>query len=205
VTELWLATGNEKKRAELERGLQPFGLWLRLQTELPGYVAPAEDQPSFAGNAVTKACALARAARRYALADDSGLCVDALGGRPGVQSARYAGEAASDRERVRKLLAELRDVPPERRSAHFVCALALARPDGSLLASFERRCDGVLLEAPRGQGGFGYDPLFVALAHAGWPGRPTFAELEPAQKDAVSHRGQALAALIAWLETHPLP
>ena len=200
---LWIATGNAKKRAELERLLAPLGLRLRVPGELPTPWEPVEDQPDFAGNARKKAQSLAALARGVALADDSGLCVDALDGRPGVLRARYGGEGLDDRGRLLRLLDELGDVPEERRTARFVCSLCLCGPDGDVRLAVEGRCEGLLLRAPRGEGGFGYDPAFVPLALRDRDQPPTFAELGPADKDALSHRGQALRALLTRLQQEP--
>lgn len=200
--ELWIATGNKKKLAELERMLLPLGIRLRTPKELGVPWDPVEDQPDFAGNARVKAQSLALAARGVALADDSGLCVDALGGRPGVHSARYGGEGLDDRGRLLRLLAEIAHVPDGERTARFRCSLCLCGPDGSVRAVAEGACEGVLLRAPRGDGGFGYDPAFVPVAMLA--GRkpeatPTFAELDAEQKDRLSHRGHALRSLVARL------
>ena len=132
-----------------------------------------------------------------AIADDSGIAAAALGGRPGVRSARYAGEDATDEQNLQKLLAELRD-SADRRVA-YVCALAYADPEGERRI-FTERCEGVLAAQPRGSGGFGYDPAFVPGDYD--DGR-TMAELEPAEKDAISHRGRAARALRDWLEARP--
>jgi XTP/dITP diphosphohydrolase len=198
MDDLWLATNNPKKRAELERLLAPLGVRLRLPAELAAPFAPVEDQPTFAGNARVKAEALARLAGGHALADDSGLCVDALGGRPGVHSARYGGPGLSDRDRLLALLDELRAVPADQRTAHFTCSLCLCGPDGQVLATVEEHCRGTLLAAPTGDGGFGYDPIFVPTAFAGDPAH-TFARLDAATKDRLSHRGQALRRLASML------
>lgn len=195
---LWLGSNNQKKRAELERILLPLGITLRTPEHLAVRYAPVEDQPDFAGNARVKAAELARLAGGVALADDSGLCVDALGGRPGVHSAHYGGPGLDDRGRLQRLLEELRDVPPDRRTAHFTCSLCLCAADGSVLAAIEERCAGTLLTAPAGSGGFGYDPIFVPLEFAHDPTR-TFALLDAATKDRLSHRGKALRALAARL------
>jgi len=197
---LWIASNNDKKRVELERLLSGLGYDLRLQREAPDAPEVEEDQPDFAGNAKLKAASLARTVGALALGDDSGLCVDALDGRPGVRSARYA--PGSDADRTAKLLEELSDVPRQRRGARFVCHVCLADPDGEVVARFEGTCDGVILEAPRGDKGFGYDPVFVATAHGDIDQAPTFAELSAAQKDAVSHRGAALRQLADFLRQH---
>jgi XTP/dITP diphosphohydrolase len=202
---LWIASSNPSKRAELEQLLQPLGYRLRGLDQAPAPLQAAEDAPDFAGNAERKAAALARLVGEPAVADDSGLCVDALGGRPGVHSARYAGPGATDAQRNALLLAELAGIPPERRTARFVCHVCLAAADGSVLARFEGVCEGTIAEAPRGSGGFGYDPLFVAAAYRAVPGAPTFAELAAEQKNAVSHRARALRDLVRHLTLHPLP
>lgn len=196
--ELWLASGNAKKRAELERILAPLGLVLHTPDRLGVPFAPAETAPDFAGNARIKAQALAALAHGMALADDSGLCVDALAGRPGVHSARYGGPGLDDRGRLLRLLDELRDVPPARRTAHFTCSLCLCDPDGRVLAAIEEHCEGTLLPTPAGSGGFGYDPIFVPREFAGDPAK-TFAALDAVTKDRLSHRGKALRALAARL------
>lgn len=193
---LWIGTNNKKKRAELERMLAPLGVALRTPDELGQPFDPVEDQPDFAGNARVKASTLARLAGGVALADDSGLCVDALGGRPGVLSARYGGPGLDDRGRLLRLLDELRDVPDPRRTARFVCSLCVCAPDGRVLAAIEDVCEGTLLRAPQGEGGFGYDPIFVPVEFGGDPAR-TFAALDAATKDRLSHRGKALRALAA--------
>ena len=198
MQELWVGTNNAKKRAELERLLLPLGLALRTPAELGVPFEPVEDQPDFAGNARVKAALLARLAGGFALADDSGLCVDALGGRPGVLSARYGGAGLDDRGRLLRLLDELRAVPAAQRTAHFTCSLCLCAADGSVRAAIEATCEGTLLAAPAGTGGFGYDPIFVPREFGGDPTK-TFAQLDAATKDRLSHRGQALRQLAARL------
>lgn len=197
---LWIASNNEKKRAELERLLSGLGYELHLQSEAVDAPDVVEDRPDFAGNAELKARSLARVVGAAAVGDDSGLCVDALDGRPGVRSARYA--TGSDADRYGKLLSELIDTPPERRSARFVCHICLAGPDGEVLTRVEGACEGVIIEAPRGAEGFGYDPVFVAAAHGSADSAPTFAELSATEKDAVSHRGAALRQLANFLQQH---
>jgi XTP/dITP diphosphohydrolase len=149
----------------------------------------AETGTTFAENALLKARAVAAATGVAAVADDSGLCVDALGGMPGVLSARWAGRHGDDKANLDLVLAQLSDVPDERRTAHFVCAAALALPSGGSRVA-EGRLDGVLVRAPRGTNGFGYDPIFVPHGD-----RRTTAEMSPAEKDAISHRGRAFRAL----------
>jgi XTP/dITP diphosphohydrolase len=154
--------------------------------DVPGVTLPAEDGRTYAENAAAKARAVAAATGALALADDSGLEVDALGGRPGVHSARYGGPGLTDADRVRLLLAELGGVPPGRRTARFRCAIAVSDPAGRVDV-VEGVAEGQVLDAARGASGFGYDPIFY---HP--PSRATFAELPPERKNAVSHRAQAL-------------
>lgn len=195
--ELVIATGNRGKLAEVRRILEEAGLPVRVYAldEFPGITLPPEDGETFVDNARLKALAVARQAGRPALADDSGLCVDVLGGRPGVRSARYAGEGAGDAANNAKLLAELAGVPAERRGAEFRSAVVLALPDGRWTAA-EGSVRGRILEAPRGDGGFGYDPLFFSDELG-----MTFAEATPEAKNRVSHRGRALRALLPRLRS----
>jgi XTP/dITP diphosphohydrolase len=195
---LWIGTNNKKKRAELERLLAPLGVELKTPDQLGAAFDPVEDAPDFAGNARIKASALARLSGGVALADDSGLCVDALDGRPGVLSARYGGPGLDDRGRLLRLLDELRETQDARRTARFVCSLCVCAPDGRVLAAIEDVCEGTLLRAPQGEGGFGYDPIFVPVEFAGDPTR-TFAALDSATKDRLSHRGKALRRLATRL------
>jgi XTP/dITP diphosphohydrolase len=164
--------------------------------DFPSIMLPAEGAASYAENALLKARAVVVATGMFALADDSGIEVDALDGRPGVRSARYGGGGLTDEERCALLLRELRDVPPGRRTARYRCVVALRAPDGRE-ATTEGVVEGIILEEPRGSGGFGYDPLFH---HAGLGA--TFAEVTPEAKHAVSHRGQAMARarqiLLGW-------
>lgn len=185
--EILLASTNAGKLAEFER----------LLADVPGYtfrLAPPleieETGDTFAANAILKAETTLRLTGQAALADDSGLAVEALDGRPGVYSARYAPTEA---ERISKLLAELAGVPAARRGASFVCAIALARPNLPTIV-VEGRCDGVIADTPRGTGGFGYDPVFLVPEL----GR-TFGELTPVEKNKLGHRGRAATRLVAAL------
>lgn len=188
-----VATTNRGKLAEVAAILGAGGVEVvPVETVLAGWSLD-ETGATFEENARAKARDVARRAGVAALGDDSGLEVAVLGGAPGVRSARYAGEGASDAANVAKLLAALRDVPAGSRQAAFRCAVALAWPDGEVVEA-EGRCDGTIALAPRGTAGFGYDPVFVDVA----TGR-TFAELGAAAKHARSHRGRALAALRAAL------
>ena len=189
-----LATANPGKQREFQALLGPLGFEVLLQSAL-GVVAPEETGDSFEANALLKARHAARRTGLPALADDSGLEVDALGGRPGVRSARYAGEGASDAANNQRLLAELAGVPPPQRGARYRCVLAFVRSADDLAPlRVEGAWEGRIAEAPRGSGGFGYDPLFIPVGHAG-----TSAELAPEEKNRLSHRGQALRALVAQL------
>ncbi len=187
---LVLATGNPGKVRELTPWLAPLGVELVAQGAL-GVTSAAEEAPTYVENALLKARHAARATGLPALADDSGLEVDALGGAPGVRSARYAGPGATDEANNRRLLKALAGVPETRRSARFRCLLVfLPRPDHPAPLICEGVWEGRVLEAPRGTGGFGYDPLFLDPEL----GRSA-AELTPEEKARRSHRGQALACL----------
>jgi XTP/dITP diphosphohydrolase len=192
---LVLATANAGKQRELAALLAPLGFETVLQCAL-GIDSSAEIGTTFEANALLKARHAASRARLPALADDSGLEVDALGGRPGVWSARYAGAAATDADNNARLLAELADVAPERRRARYRCVLVLVRTaeDAAPLVA-SGSWEGRIATRPAGSGGFGYDPLFVPAGH-----EVTAAELPTARKNALSHRAKALAALVAQLE-----
>lgn len=159
-----------------------------------------EDATTFSKNAEKKAKEVSRATGMWALADDSGLCVDALGGAPGVQSARYSGVEGEGRDEAnnQKLIREMENIPDEERGASFRCALCLASPEGKVW-NVEGRCLGKIAYSASGTGGFGYDPLFITL-ETGLGGLRTHAELTPAEKDRVSHRGRALRAMRVVLE-----
>jgi XTP/dITP diphosphohydrolase len=190
---LILASGNAKKRAEILAILDGLEVEVVPMTDL-GLEGPEEDGATFEENALKKARTVAAAAGEPAIADDSGLEVDALGGAPGIRSARYAGPGASDRDNNAALLRALDGVPAARRTARFVCAAALVTPAGE--EHVERgTMAGRILDSPRGRGGFGYDPYFVPEGE-----QRTSAELEPAEKDAISHRGAALRALRPHIE-----
>jgi len=184
---LLVATSNSGKLIEIREILAgvPLELVSLRDLDLP---APDETGETFRQNAAEKATASALQSGLWTLADDSGLCVDALGGGPGVRSARYA---PTDAERRAKLLAALQGVPEDRRGAHFSCAVALSSPDGRRVLHEEGRVDGSIAPAGRGTNGFGYDPLFLP---AETPGR-TLAELEAEEKNRLSHRGRALERL----------
>jgi XTP/dITP diphosphohydrolase len=191
---LILATGNQGKAAELAALLRDVpGLELSTLREHPGIALPPEEGSSLEENARRKAEAVSRAAGQRALADDSGLFVPALGGAPGVRSARFAGEGASDAENVAKLLALLAGRPAPERRAAFRCVLAYARP-GAPTACFTGEVEGTIVERPRGDGGFGYDPVFL-VPEIG----ETFGEIPSERKRRVSHRALAVRAFRAAL------
>ncbi len=201
LNRLVLATRNRHKLRELRAILTAAGVSLDL-VSLDGFMySPGpETGLSCAENALAKASAAAQAIGLPAVADDSGLCVDALGGMPGVFSARWAGQHGDDEANVRLLLAQLADVPDEHRNAHFTCAAAVALPDGTSRV-VEGRLDGMLTRAPRGANGFGYDPIFQPLGKV-----HTTAEMSPAEKNAISHRDNAFRALApALAQLLPFP
>jgi XTP/dITP diphosphohydrolase len=188
-----LASGNARKRAEIGSILAGLDVELVPMTDL-GLVGPEEDGETFEENALLKARSIVEAVGEPAIADDSGLEVDALHGAPGVRSARYAGPDARDDDNNRKLMAALRDLPVERRTARFVCAAAFVAPDG-VQRVVRGTMEGRLTDAPRGEQGFGYDPYFVADGE-----ERTNAQLHPREKDARSHRGAAFRELRPHVE-----
>jgi len=195
VETLVLATRNSHKLTELRRILSDAGITVELLgiAAFPEVPDVPETGATFTENALIKARATAAATGLPAVADDSGLCVDALHGMPGVLSARWAGRHGDDQANLDLVLAQLADVPDGRRGAHFACAAAMALPSGQSRVA-EGRLDGVLTRAPRGRNGFGYDPIFVPYGE-----RCTTAEMSPAEKDAISHRGRAFRALAVML------
>lgn len=196
-----LASNNKKKHAEFSAALAPLGWQVVLPREIGGVEDVLEDAPTFRGNAAKKALSAARSSKLWALADDSGLEVDALEGAPGVLSARFAGVHGDDAANNALLLAKLADVPEARRGAQFTCALALARPDGTLALEVHGHARGRILHAPRGAGDFGYDPLFLFTEPGFAQTGKGFAELAPAEKILISHRGRALRRLLDALAT----
>ncbi|MFT4216620.1 MAG: RdgB/HAM1 family non-canonical purine NTP pyrophosphatase [Micropruina sp.] len=194
-TKLVLATHNAKKLAELRRLAADQNLPFEIVglDDVTAYPEPAETERSFEGNALLKARACVAATGLPALADDSGIAVDLLNGMPGVRSARWAGAGATDQANLDLLIAQLADTDPAERTARFVCAVAYVAPDGTEHVLRETM-EGTLVSEPRGGNGFGYDPIFVAEGHT-----RTNAELSPAEKDAISHRGKAVRAMLTWL------
>jgi len=186
-----LATRNSHKLAELHRILEASGLDIELlgAAAFPDLPDIPETESSFAGNALLKAREIARLTGLPAVADDSGLCIDALNGMPGILSARWSGRHGDDVANLQLVLGQLSDTPDRRRAGAFYCAAAIALPDGTERV-VEGSIEGTIIREARGTGGFGYDPIFVPLGRT-----QTLAELPAEEKDAISHRGRALEAL----------
>ena len=187
-TELLVATNNAGKVRELSQLLSDFPLRLRLLSDFESVAEAEETGETFAENATIKALYYSAHSGLLTLSDDSGLVVDALGGAPGVRSARYAGRETTYAERMSKLLGELDATGDTERHARFVCVIAVADPSAGTLHTFEGTCEGRIARAPRGAGGFGYDPLFIPDGH-----ERTFGELPAEVKHTLSHRALALA------------
>lgn len=192
---LVIGTTNLKKGLELQELLAPFGFEVLTLKETGGPILDVvEDGDTFAYNARKKAAEQALHLGAWVMADDSGLAVDALGGQPGVYSARYAGEHATDADNNAKLLAELGDLPLARRTAHYVCHVAVADPRGEIRAESADICRGRIVFEPAGSNGFGYDPLFEVVEY-----HQTFGQLGPLVKAAISHRARALRSVVPKL------
>lgn len=189
-----IATNNAHKLEEIRRILAPYSIEAMSLKETGITSDPEETGSTFEENARIKAVAAMKASGMPAVADDTGLMVDALNGAPGVYSARYAGENATDRDRVNKLLYEMRDVPEGKRTARFVCVVCCAFPDGKII-SVRGECEGSIAFEPQGTGGFGYDPIFIEKS----TGR-SFASLAGEEKNRLSHRGKALEAFVRELD-----
>ncbi len=188
-----IASNNKNKAAELDRILNPLGIKAVTAREAGVDLGDVEETGStFAENALIKAKAAFEKTGVPCVADDSGLAVDALNGEPGVYSARYAGENATDEDRINKLLKNLEGVPEEKRTAHFVCSVCCIIDNDKVITA-EGTCDGTIAKEPVGNDGFGYDPVFIT------DGNKSFAQLTPDEKDAVSHRGRALRQLYSKL------
>jgi XTP/dITP diphosphohydrolase len=194
-----LGTRNAKKREEIVEILGDLPLDLQDLTRWPAAPEVEEDGDTFEANARKKAAETAKALGQWVLAEDSGLVVPALKGRPGVYSARYAGKQGDDAANNTRLLAELAPLPDDRRAAYYVCVAALANPQGEVKAVAEGRCHGVITREYHGSGGFGYDPLFLIPEY-----HRTFGELSARAKHAISHRARALAKLRPMLHEHLL-
>ena len=186
------ATNNKGKLEEIRRILEPLGISIVCPDDLGLDIQVDETGTTFAENAYLKAKAFYEQSGLPSLADDSGLCIDAMGGRPGVHSARYLGKTAIYKQRFMAILEELKNVPPPRRTARFVCAICCVIDEETILRC-EGICEGMIGQRPAGMGGFGYDPLFYV-------GENSFAQLTQDEKDAISHRGKALRAFAALLE-----
>ncbi len=190
-----IATHNPKKLKELSRILVPLGIEAVTDRDLGLSLTEVEENgTTFEENAYLKAASACRESGLPAVADDSGLCVDALDGAPGLYSARYAGEGATDEEKIEKLLDALKDVPQPARTARFVSAICCVFPHGTQLTA-RGECEGEMAFAPDGEGGFGYDPIFLHEGHS-------FAAMTAEEKDAVSHRGRSLRAFSQVLKTY---
>ena len=185
MKELVLASGNKGKLAEFQRLLEGLDVQIHSMKEYPEIGEIVEDGSTFAENALIKARAVCKATGKPAMADDSGLAVDALNGAPGIYSARFAGEQRSDADNNAKVLQLLEDVEDGKRTARFFCVIAIVLPDGREY-TVEGTCEGTILRALRGEGGFGYDPLFYVESLD-----KTFAELTMEEKNRISHRGHA--------------
>jgi XTP/dITP diphosphohydrolase len=190
---LLLATRNRNKVVEIQQALQSTDWQVVILSDIPNAPDVEEDGATFEENALKKARSAARVSKLWTLAEDSGLEIDALGGEPGVKSARYAGEGASDADRIRKVLDHLSLVPDERRTARFRCVMCVIDPAGKENC-FEGRCEGRIAAHPRGSAGFGYDPVFVPDGYD-----QTFAELGLGVKSKISHRARAMQQVIAFL------
>ncbi|MGQ0635019.1 MAG: RdgB/HAM1 family non-canonical purine NTP pyrophosphatase [Planctomycetaceae bacterium] len=188
VPPLILGSRNRKKSQEVAEILAPYGVSVQSIGDFPEVGEVVEDGATFAENAAIKASQPARQLGRWVIGEDSGLVVDALGGRPGVYSARYSGPGATDESNNRKLQQDLAGVPPEKRSAAYICTLALADPTGAIRLTAEGLCRGLMIDEPRGTNGFGYDPYFLIREY-----HRTFGELSSRVKHQLSHRARALA------------
>jgi XTP/dITP diphosphohydrolase len=191
---LVIASRNRKKAAEIADLLQPHGIEVISVADFPDVPEVIEDGRSFAENAAIKASQTARHLAQWVLGEDSGLMVDALGGAPGIYSARYSGEGATDDSNNRKLIDALAAVPDEQRTAQYVCRVAVADPSGQVRLEAEGVCRGRIVRAERGANGFGYDPYFLIPEY-----HRTFGELSPLVKRQLSHRGRALRRLVGQL------
>jgi XTP/dITP diphosphohydrolase len=194
MTKLVLGTRNRKKCDELADLLRDLPLEVVDLSNFPDAPEIEETGSTFEENAKLKASGVAKALQQWVLADDSGLVVPALNGRPGVHSARYAGRHGDDAANNKRLLAELAPLADDKRDAYYVCVTALANPQGEVVATAEGRCNGTILKEQRGEAGFGYDPLFLIAEY-----HRTFAELSLRVKQALSHRGRSVVKLRPWL------
>ncbi|WP_017726680.1 XTP/dITP diphosphatase [Halalkalibacterium ligniniphilum] len=190
MQEILIATKNKGKVAEFEAIFKDKGMTVSSLLDYPEVPEIEENGETFSENATIKAEAIAQRFKKPVLADDSGLMIDALDGRPGIFSARYAGLEKNDQKNNEKVLLELTGVPEEKRTARFHCAIAFARPNEETIV-FEGQCEGYILQAPQGDGGFGYDPIFYLPNY-----QKSMAELTKEEKNKISHRAKALARLV---------
>jgi len=189
-----LASRNAKKAAEIDALLKPVGIEVVPVSQFEQATEVIEDGDSFEANANKKASQVARETGHWAIGEDSGLCVDALGGAPGIYSARFSGPNADDETNNAYLQEQLKEVPLERRSAHYVCHVSLADPSGTIQLNVQRTCQGRIISEPRGSNGFGYDPYFLVREYD-----KTFGELPPVVKKCLSHRARAFSEFIPRL------
>lgn len=193
--QILIGTGNSGKVTEIKRVLKDLPLKLHVVTDFPRIQPPVEDGSSYAENAIIKAQSYAKQTGLWTLADDSGLEVGSLNGLPGLRSARFGGEGLSDEDRTNLVLSKLLRVDEGLRSATFICAMAIAKPNGEVINVAHGICPGSIAKAPSGDQGFGYDPVFIPAGY-----HMTFAEMRLPSKNTISHRGQALAITREFLE-----
>jgi len=191
---LVLASRNAKKAAEVDALLEPHGIGVKAVSEFGDLPEVIEDGDSFEENANKKASQTAKHIGQWTIGEDSGLCVDALKGAPGIYSARFSGENATDASNNQLLIEKLSDLPAAKRAAHYVCHIALSDPQGIIRLNVERRCNGVIIDEPHGENGFGYDPHFMIPEY-----NRTFGELSPVVKKCISHRAKAFYEFIPRL------
>ncbi|MBL4884085.1 MAG: RdgB/HAM1 family non-canonical purine NTP pyrophosphatase [Planctomycetaceae bacterium] len=193
---LVLASRNAKKAAEIDALLEPHGIRVKSIADFQDASEVIEDGSSFKENASKKASQTAAEIGHWTIGEDSGICVDALGGDPGIYSARFSGEEATDTSNNALLIEKLAGLPAHKRSAHYVCHIALSDPQGMIQLNVQRRCNGRIIEEPRGANGFGYDPYFLIPEY-----NRTFGELSPVVKKCISHRARAFTEFIPQLLT----
>jgi XTP/dITP diphosphohydrolase len=191
-----IATSNQNKLKEFKALLKDHKVRILSLKDFPQIPAVVEDGKNFYENALKKATTVARLTGKLTIADDSGIEVEALGGKPGVYSSRFAGEDASDEENNARLLKELQGIPPDKRGSCFKCVLVIAKPEGET-AFVEGECRGIIIEELRGHYGFGYDPLFLVPEY-----NKTFSEITPEEKNKISHRAKALKKLLKLLPNY---
>ena len=191
-----LSSRNKKKSLEVADLLRPAGFVVVPVTEFPNVDEVEEDGDTFAANAAKKATQVARQLGQWVIGEDSGLCVDALKGAPGIYSARYSGADATDDSNNSRLMEELKDIPPQKRGAGYVCSVALSNPNGEVRIAVEGTCRGRILQEPYGGGGFGYDPFFLIPEY-----HQTFGQLSLLVKQKLSHRARAFAKFIPLLQS----